>query len=301
MTKYTNMQKKIAGLVLVICLFALLLPLKALAAGQLWDSYEIPSTRQKPRLVDQADLLSDSEEKELLATLDSLSEKWKCNIVLLTATEHTGPIEAYADDYFDYNGFGADFNESGILFMLSMEDREWAFSTSGSAIEAFTDYGQAYMFNKMVDDLADDDYYSAFKTYTRVCDELLEEYAQGTPYDVSGAQSSSYNEQPRVKTASDYLHYLGYSVIIGLVIALFPILKMKSDLKTVHMNSSASGYQSKQGMKMRVNSDRLVNKTLSKTPLPKDDDHRSGGGFSGGSSTHMSSSGHSHGGSHGHF
>ena len=296
MTKYINMQKKFAGIMLVIILFALVLPVTSLAAVQLWDNYEVPDTRQKPRLVDQADLLSDGEEKNLLSTLDSLSEKWKCNIVVLTVDSHTGPIQDFADDYYDYNGFGADFNESGILFMLSMEDREWAISTAGDAIRVFTDYGQDYMFNQMRDDLSDGDYYGAFNTYAGVCDALLDQAASGSPYDVN-------QPQPRVRTASDYLAYLGYSVIIGLVVALFPILKMKSDLKTVHMNTSASGYQSPQGMRMRVNSDRLVNKTLSKTPLPKDDDSSSsrGGGWSGGSSIHTSSSGHSHGGSHGHF
>ncbi|WP_024865871.1 TPM domain-containing protein [Butyrivibrio sp. FCS014] len=291
------MQKKFAGIMLVMIILALLLPFSSLAAGQqLWDSYEVPNTRQKPRLVDQADLLSDTEEKNLLSTLDSLSAKWKCNIVVLTVDSHTGPIEAYADDYFDYNGFGADYSESGILFMLSMEDREWAISTAGDAIRVFTDYGQDYMFNQMRGDLSDGDYYGAFNTYATVCDKLLDQAASGTPYDVN-------QPQLRVRTASDYLAYLGYSVIIGLVVALFPILKMKSDLKTVHMNASASGYQSQQGMRMSVNSDRLVNKTLSKTPLPKDNDSSSsrGGGWSGGSSTHTSSSGHSHGGSHGHF
>lgn len=297
MTKYTNMHNKIAGILLAICLFAFLLPIKAMAGGQLWDSYVVPDTRLKPRLVDMADLLTDSQEKELLSTLDSLSEKWQCNIVLLTVNRHTGPIEAYADDYFDYNGFCADFNESGILFMLSMEDREWAISTSGSAIQAFTDYGQDYMFNQMRGDLADDNYYSAFKTYAAVCDKLLELYSQGTPYDVS-------QPTPRVRTSSDYLRFGGYSILIGLAIALIPIIKMASDLKTVHMNNSAGDYRSKQGMKMSRNSDTLVNTTLSKTPLPKDDGPSSsgrGGGFSGGSSTHTSSSGHTHGGSHGHF
>ena len=293
------MHNKIAGLMLAICLIMLTLPLKAMAAGQLWDSYEVPGTRLKPRLVDQADLLTDDEEKDLLTTLDSLSEKWQCNIVLLTADRHTGPIEAYADDYFDYNGFGTDYNGSGILFMLSMEDREWAISTSGNAIQAFTDYGQDYMFKEMRGDLGNDDYYSAFKTYARVCDKLLELYSKGTPYDVE-------QPTPRIRTAQDYISFGLYSLIIGLVIALFPILKMKSDLKTVHMNASANDYRSKQGMHMSRNSDTLINKTVSKTPLPKDDGGSSGGssrggGWSGGSSTHTSSSGSTHGGSHGHF
>ena len=112
------MQKKFAGIMLVIILFALVLPVTSLAAGQLWDNYEVPDTRQKPRLVDQADLLSDGEEKNLLSTLDSLSEKWKCNIVVLTVDSHTGPIQDFADDYYDYNGFGYGDTHDGIILLL---------------------------------------------------------------------------------------------------------------------------------------------------------------------------------------
>ena len=109
-----------------------------------------------------------------------------------------------------------------------------------------------------------------------------------------------------MRTAADYLNFGLYSVVIGLVVALFPILKMKSDLKTVKMNSGARNY-SAGGPSFRARDDRFLHKTLSKTPRPQDNDSSSSGGsshrssFSGGSSTHISSSGTTHGGSHGHF
>ena len=148
MNKTNTLQKRFSLALLLVYLFVLMLPVRALASDQLWDSNTKPATRQKPRLVDNADLLTDSEEKDLLKTLDSLSEKWRCNIVILTVQSHDGYIQDFADDYFDYNGFGADYNGSGILFMLSMEDRSWAISTAGDAIYAFTDYGQEYMVNQ---------------------------------------------------------------------------------------------------------------------------------------------------------
>ena len=48
---------------------------------------------------------------------------------------------AYADDYYDYNGYGAGADNDGILLLLSMEDRDWWISTTGYGIDAFTDYG----------------------------------------------------------------------------------------------------------------------------------------------------------------
>ena len=292
MNKKTHSKIYLSRIILALFLLTLLLPVKVLAADKLWDSNTVPSSRQKPRLVDNADLLTDSQEQALLAMLDETSQKWRCNIVLLTTNAHDGDIQAYADDYFDYNGFGADYNESGILFMLSMYDREWAISTSGSAINTFTDYGQAYMVNAMMDDLSNGDYNGAFTTYVKECDKLLEEASKGTPYDV-------YSKP--IRTASDYMSFGLYSVIIGLLLGLAPILKMKSDLKTVKMKPGAGGYQTGSPT-LRVCEDRFINKTLQRTPIPRDNNSSGrGSSFGGGSSVHTSSSGHTHGGSHGHF
>ncbi len=295
--KNTGFIKKcFAGMLLGIVLLTALLPVCAQAAEVLWDSYEVPSTRLKPRLYDDADLLTSDQERVLLSKLDSISEKHSCNVVVLTVNSHTGPIEAYADDYFDYNGFCADYNEAGILFMLSMADREYAISTSGSGIQAFTDYGQEYITNNLMDYLRNGDYYNAFNSFADDCDSLLDMYESGTPYDVG-------YRAPR--TASDYMDMVLLSLGIGLIVGLIPIFVMKSQLHTVKMNTGARNYASHHGLSMSCNSDTFITSRISKVPIPRDTGSSSGShsrsSFGGGSSVHTSSSGHSHGGSHGHF
>ena len=104
----------------------------------------LPDQRLKPRLTDDADLLTSSEEKQLLAKLDEISERQEMDVVVVTTDSLEGKTaEAYADDFFDYNGFGYGPMGSGVLLLVSMEDRDWAISTSGDGIEAFTDAGQA--------------------------------------------------------------------------------------------------------------------------------------------------------------
>lgn len=289
MTNILRFSKRISALALLFLVLSLFPPSVIMAAGPLWDSYEVPSSRQKERLYDGADLLTDAEEESLLYTLDGLSEKWQSNIVVLTVDEHTGPIQAYADDYFDYNGFCSEFNESGVLFMLSMADRSWAISTSGSCQFAFTDYGQEYLVEEMLPYLREADYSGAFNKYAQIIDYFLDLYSQGTPYD------RGYKPP---KTGSDYGRYGLISIIIGLVTGLIPIFSMKSQLKTVKMKSGAAGY-APGGPNLSVKEDTFINKTITKTARPKESDSRSGS--SGGSSLHTSSSGHSHGGSSGHF
>ncbi len=259
----------------------------------LWDSYTVPESRQKARILDNANLLTDDEEADIMAKLDSASAEWKCNLAILTVNSYTGYIQDFADDYFDYNGFGTDYNNNGILFMLSMDTREWAISTSGKGIEAFTDYGQEKLMDEMLPYLSEGNYYNAFSTFIDVSEDFLEKYSEGTPVDYD----SNYN----YRSADQILGYIPISLIIGLITALFPILYMRSQLENVHMKPNASGYQSHQGINMRMHQDRFVRRVVTHRPIPQDTNSGRGGSHSGGSSIHTSSSGHSHGGSHGHF
>lgn len=267
--------------------------------NNLWDDYTVPSTRQKERLLDEADLLSSSEEAKILERLNTLSEKQRCNVTILTVNSHSGSIEAFADDYFDYNGFGADYNDSGVLFVLSMNTREWAISTSGEGINAFTDYGQEKMTDTMLPYLKSGNYYKAFDVYIDTSDNYLNLYHAGTPFDIGDifVDHSDRNSS---------FHFL-LSIIIGLVTATIPIVAMAANLKTVRKNKNAAGYRT-DGIHISVNNDALVRTYVSKTRRESSSgshyggSSRSGGSHhSGGSSVHRSSSGHSHGGSHGHF
>lgn len=40
----------------------------------------------------------------------------------------------YADDYFDYKGYGMGEDKSGILFLVTMSERKFWMSTHGDAI-----------------------------------------------------------------------------------------------------------------------------------------------------------------------
>ena len=89
------------------------------------------ATEYMPRLVDKAELLSDSEKTELLYTLDEISERQQVDVVVLTvpSLEGASPME-YADDFYDNNGYGFGDNHDGILFLISMEERDWYISTT---------------------------------------------------------------------------------------------------------------------------------------------------------------------------
>ena len=84
------------------------------------------------RLVDDADLLSTTEEEIIAAKLDEVSQKWSMDVVIVTVDSiGDAAPNAYADDYYDYNGYGFGANHDGILLLISMEERDLTISTTG--------------------------------------------------------------------------------------------------------------------------------------------------------------------------
>ena len=89
------------------------------------------------------------------------------------------------------------------------------------------------------------------------------------------------------------------SAVIGFFSGGISTGAMKRQMKSVEKEYGAANY-AKGGLNLRMKDDRFLYANVSKTPIPHDNGNRSSGG-GGGSSVHFSSSGRSHGGSHGKF
>ena len=254
----------------------------------------IPEGRQLPRLVDDAGLMSQSEKYSLVSKLDSISEKRKLDVVVVTNNSlGDKTVQAYADDFFDYNGYGYGDNDDGILLLLSMDTREWAISTFGKAIDVFTDSVQDDMSDDFLSYLSDGDYFDGFIRFAELCDSQIAEY------DESDGYSYHYDKSP-----FGWFGAVGGSLIIGLISGLVVALVLKNQLTSVKPQAMATAYAVKGSMKITERTDLFLYHNITRVARPRDTDSSSGhsGGHSGGhSSTHTSSSGRSHGGSHGHF
>ena len=138
------------------------------------------------RLTDSAGLLSEEEAQNILTKLDEVSERQKFDIVILTVDSLEGATATeYADDFFDYYGYGYGEGKDGILFLVSMEDRDWALSTHGYGITAFTDAGCDYIAEQFKSSLSDGEYEKAFEIYIDQCDAFVTQAREDRPYDNS--------------------------------------------------------------------------------------------------------------------
>lgn len=243
------------------------------------------------RIADWAELLSESEEAELSDRLDEISERQKLDIVIVTLESLEGAdIVAYADDFFDYNGYGFGEKKDGVIFLMSMEERDWCISTSGYGITAFTDAGQEYLSEKMVPYLSDGAYAEAFQIFAGQCDDYITQARAGTPYDVDNIPVEPFSP----------LGALLIAVVAGFVVSLIVTGIMRLSLHSVFSQTAADSYMKKDSLRLTKNYDLFLYKNVTRTERPKETS-TSTSGSSGGSTTHISSSGNTHGGSKGKF
>jgi uncharacterized protein len=247
-------------------------------------------------LMDEAGLLTDNEASTLREKLVMLSDKHQADIVIVTVNSLGGAsVTDFADDYFDYNGYGRGQNKDGVLLLVSIEERDWCISTSGSAIYAFTDAGIQYIGDQMVSSgLSSGDYASAFNVFADSADNFFQKAVDDVPFDTGTMP----------KTGMDLMIWAVAGLTIGLVIALVVTGRMQKQLKSVQMKSQALDYILPGSLLLSVANEEFLGKNVTQTlrpvaPPPSFDG--GGGGGGGGSSTHVSSSGSSHGGGGGKF
>lgn len=259
----------------------------------------IPDERLEPLLVDDAGLLSDDEYDALLATLESVSAEYGCDVAVVTVDSLGGKsARDFADDYYDYNGYGSGDDRSGIMLVLSMGERDWYITTCGYGITAMTDYGRDVLSDDFVPYLSSGDYYEAFNIFAEGCGNYLRLAADGTPFDRrSDYDSDDYDYGEGFPQWWEIKTYLPAALIAGFVISLIVVLCMRGKLKSVRAKQSAAGYIVDNSMVLTDCRDIFLYKNVSRTRRSNDDDHSSGGG----SSTHVSSSGTTHGGGGGKF
>lgn len=217
-----------------------------------------------PLVVDNADLLTDDEENKLTSKLNTITEEHNANVVVLTVTDLEGKSpEAYADDYYDYNGYKESAGGVLVLFKPGEDgERKLHITTHGTAIKELSDSTIDDILYEMKDLLVAEDYYNAFNLYADRCDEAL-------------------------KPASVPLVWIPICLVIGFVLSLIISKIVASSLRPVRKQQNATNYVRKGSMIVTNGQDVFMYRNISKTEISRDDDD---------TSTHTSSSGETHGG-----
>lgn len=229
------------------------------------------------KVYDYADLLTDSEEQKLLVQAREFADMYQLDLVLVTTDDAEGKSSmAYADDFYDYNGFGIGEAHSGLLVLIDMDNRMIWLSTTGSAISLFTDGRIQEITDRAAGYLSDQDYFGGCKSAFADIQETVR----------TDREKSTLGGRARRSARRLPLYLLIAAAASGISIAV-----MARKGKTARKAVNAEGYLDRRSIELLVREDQFIRSSVSRTRI-----ERSSGGGGGGSSTHSGSSGTSHGG-----
>lgn len=227
--------------------------------------------RVLPLVVDNADVLTDEEEAYFLERCQTFTDEYKCEIVIVTITDLEGKTaQEYADDFYDYNGYGYGENKDGILCLyLHGEEgqRKAALSTNGTAQMNIGDDEIEDILLAIAGSAKFGEFKDAFDWYI----DLTEEAVKPVPP----------------------LFWLLICLAVGMVIGLIITNSMASKNYSVHKKETAADYVREGTLMITGRNDIFRNTRVNVTPKPKSNSEKSSGSNG---STHTSSSGRSHGG-----
>lgn len=239
------------------------------------------------RLIDAAGLLTEEEQLALSAHLDEISVNLNFDVAIVTVPSLEGSTaQAYADDLYDYNGYGMNGND-GILLLVCVGDegRAYAYTTTGIGEQVFGDRAMDRLDEAFLPSLKALDYNDAFWKFADTCSDTVY-YAL---YSEDGADAMDDD-------GGSFLPGLGWillAVAIGIVLAFLVMSGYKAALKTVRSQAAANSYIRRDSLQLTTDKDIFLYSAVTSTP--KADDHDSN------SSSHTGSSGTSHGGRSGSF
>lgn len=294
-------MKKIKGIMicLLICTFLVM------GSMTVWAD-QTGAVSGQPRVFDQAGLFSETEIIQLEEKIAQCRKSTKMDVVIVSAyADGERSAEEYADDYYDYGGFGVGKKASGVLLLYYMDGPgqpggECYISTAGTMINMLTDERIESILDDVYGDLGNRDFAGATEHFLEDVKAYVKE----------GVESGQYTYDRDTGEIVRYHSIRLYEVAIAMVIAGILAGSVCLDIKKRYamkrssreISNSLQAYRADCAFCFSVAGDKMVNKYVRSVPIPRNTSSGSGGrGHSGSSSAgrstiHTSSSGSSHGG-----
>lgn len=280
------MKKKLTALgAIVLLLFMLTVPVFAAKVPPV--SGEPAKERVYPLFVDDAQLLEETDAAELLTKLEEISARQKMDVAVITAAKMDGrSVESYTDDFYDYFGYGQGDSKDGVMFLITMEEREVYITASGSGIFAFTDAGREYILDNCVMPLISDGKYSdAFNEFADQCDIFINQAKTGTPYDG--------NHMPKGQLEPLDTTWFFVAFIAGIFITTGVSIHLKKQMETVEFQREANNYAVDGSLVITGKFEKYITTNITRKEREHSSD-RSGDSKGSGSTTRKSSSDATH-------
>lgn len=254
------------------------------------------------KVYDYADLLTDDEEFLLRQQAQLFVEEYDMDLIILTTSYNEGlGTQGYAQDFYDYNGFGVGNTHDGILFLI---DRTYGYNdtwmvTTGHAILVYDD--------SRIDSILDDIYYSKDRGYYAMFETFIKSSSDYAKLGIAPSNENMYidengNYLPKYDIDLDDFSEkrefpLLPSLIISFAVSTIIVVILLLRNKMIKKETRAAAYLDQSTINFTRKEDRFITTHTTRTYSPRNtSSSSSGGGSRGGSSISRGSSGRSHGG-----
>ncbi len=287
----------------VLCLGMVFLPDQTagrLPGGELFGPIEAWAVGiSETRVFDGAGLFSSGEIEELEEVVAEVREEAGFDAAVMTTDDSEGKsARMYAADRYDELGLGEGSDQSGVLYLIDMDNREIYLLTTGEAIRILTDARIETILDAAYEEVADGNYAASART-------ALENVAY---YAKKGIVSGQYNYDEETGRISVYrsvsiIEFL-LALIVSAAVAGGAVMKVKRSYNMEEDPKQLAGYnmayRASSEFQMAGNKDQLLNTFVTTMLIANAVSNGRPGGRSGGSSgrstTFHGSSGRSHGG-----
>ncbi|NLP48648.1 MAG: hypothetical protein GX345_06865 [Clostridiales bacterium] len=244
-----------------------------------------------PPVNDNAELLSDYKLGHLNQLAQEMGDSYGLDLALMVVEDMGVATNAqqYAQALYEEHGFGRGDDKSGLLFLLNMQERDWAFHTQGRAEEIFGDFEEEILNDQVLPKLGQEDYYSAFSSFY---DELNLCLARWEVEGSDRADKPVQTEGDGQNTSDKKMGVAGKIILIlvlPLLVAGIVCFTFYQKMKTAHEAKSAHQYLSEEGLILTHKEDRYTHQEQTTRRIERDDSSSSSS--SGGSSSSGSSGG----------
>ena len=212
---------------------------------------------------DLANILTRQQVEELQERAVAITQRHQCEVIIITieAMDDDDGIDEWARYFYKQYEYGYGTEKSGIMFLLSMAEQDYALIAYGYGNTAFTDHGKNIMLDRYILPLlADDKYFEAFSAYLDKADEYLVMARGGSPFDTNTDPESARN---------DFYIRLAVTILLPLLIASIVCSSWKNQMKTAVAARTAHNYIPANGFKLTGQTDMFLYKTQTQTKIVK--------------------------------
>lgn len=273
--------------------------------GVLLWGFSSYGAQEEQRVFDEAGLFTTEEIEALETQIQSVGDKMKMDVAVLTIEDAMGKSsEAYADDFYDEQDLGRGSSDSGALFLIDMDNGLTHVSTYGEM--------KRYLTDDRIESVLDDSIgYASDGDFAACASSALSSISQ---YVEAGIVEGQYNydrdtgKVSRYKKRSISLTEAIFALSISGFTAAFACRSVVSNYKMKAEQKQALNfhlaYRGASAFAFTSSNDLFLNKTVTQRRIPRSTSTGTkgsgglggAGGSAGRTTVHRSSSGRSHGG-----